>query len=193
MYPQITPPTVEVEINYPGANAETVEESIATAVETEVNGAENMIYFSSKSSSDGRYILQCTFEVGTNLDLANVDVNNRVNKAMSKLPPEAVAAGVSVKKKSPDMLMAISLYSPDGSYDDIFLSNYTSLNLVDPIARTRGVGSTMIVGQRDYSMRLWLRPDKLPKLGLTAGDIADSIREQNVLLPVGAVGQPPTG
>jgi len=191
LYPQITPPTVEVEINYPGANAETVEESIATAVETEVNGAENMIYFSSKSSSDGRYVLQCTFEVGTNLDLANVDINNRVNKATPKLPPEAVAAGISIKKKSPDMLLAISLYSPDQSYDDVFLSNYASLNLIDPIARTPGVGSTMIVGQRDYSMRLWLRPDKLTKLGLTASDVTQAIKEQNVLLPAGSVGQPP--
>ncbi len=191
LYPQITPPTVEVEVIYPGANAETVEQSIAAPIETEVNGAENMLYFTSKSSSDGRYVLMCTFEVGTNLDLANVDINNRVNKATSKLPPEAVAAGISIKKKSPDMLMAIALYSPDNSYDDTFLSNYASLNMVDPIARTKGVGSTMIVGQRDYSMRLWLRPDKLTKLGLTAGDIADSVREQNVLLPVGAVGQPP--
>ncbi len=191
LYPQITPPTVEVEVNYPGANAATVEESIATAIETEVNGAENMIYFSSKSSSDGRYVLQCTFEVGTDLDLANVDINNRVNKATPKLPPEATAAGISIKKKSPDMLLAISLYSPNGSYDDVFLSNYASLNLVDSIARTPGVGSTMIVGQRDYSMRLWLRPDKMTKLGLTAADVTQAIKEQNVLLPTGAVGQPP--
>ena len=191
LYPQITPPTVEVEVIYPGANAEVVEESIATAIEAEVNGAENMIYFSSKSSSDGRYVLSCSFEVGTDLDLANVDINNRVNKATPKLPPEAVAAGISIKKKSPDMLLAISVYSDDGTYDDVYLSNYTSLNLVDPIARTKGVGSTMIVGQRDYSMRLWLRPDKMTKLGLTAADVTDAIREQNVLLPTGAVGQPP--
>jgi hydrophobe/amphiphile efflux-1 (HAE1) family protein len=191
LYPQITPPMVEVEVTYPGANAGVVEESIATAIEAEVNGAENMIYFSSKSSSDGRYVLQCTFEVGTDLDLANVDINNRVNKATPKLPPEAVAAGISIKKKSPDMLLAISIFSEGDAYDDVFLSNYTSLNLVDPIARTKGVGSTMIVGQRDYSMRLWLRPDKLTKLGLTAADVTQAIKEQNVLLPTGSVGQPP--
>jgi hydrophobe/amphiphile efflux-1 (HAE1) family protein len=191
LYPQITPPTVEVEITYPGANAETVEESIATAVETEVNGAENMIYFSSKSASDGRYVLSCTFEVGTDLDLANVDINNRVNKATPKLPPEAIDAGISIEKKSPDMLLAISLYSPDQSYDEVFLSNYASLNLIDPIARVPGVGSTAIIGQRDYSMRLWLRPDKLTKLGLTAADVTMAIKEQNVLLPTGSVGQPP--
>jgi HAE1 family hydrophobic/amphiphilic exporter-1/multidrug efflux pump len=190
-YPQISPPTVEVEINYPGANAQTVEESIATNVEAEVNGAENMIYMSSKSSSDGRYVLTCTFKVGTNLDLANVDINNRVNKASAKLPPEAIAYGISVKKKSPDMLLAISVYSPDSTFDDTFLSNYTSINLVDPIARTSGVGSTMIVGQRDYAMRFWVRPDKLAKLGLTGSDLSDVIGEQNLVAPAGQVGQPP--
>ena len=190
-YPQISPPTVEVEINYPGANAETVEQSIATNVEAEVNGAENMIYMSSKSSSDGRYVLTCTFKVGANLDLANVDINNRVNKATAKLPKEAVSAGISVKKKSPDILLAISVYSPDSTFDETFLSNFTSINLVDPIARTPGVGSTMIVGQRDYAMRFWVRPDKLAKLGLTGTDLANVINEQNLVAPAGQVGQPP--
>jgi HAE1 family hydrophobic/amphiphilic exporter-1/multidrug efflux pump len=191
LYPQISPPTIEVEINYPGANAEAVEQAIAAPVETEVNGAEDMIYFTSKSSSDGRYLLTCSFEVGKDLDLANVDINNRVNKAMPSLPPEAVAAGITVEKKSPDFVLVISIYSPDGTYDETFISNYTSLNLVDPITRTPGVGSTSLIGQRDYAMRLWVRPDKLTKLGLTAGDVASAIREQNVLLPTGAVGQPP--
>jgi hydrophobe/amphiphile efflux-1 (HAE1) family protein len=190
-YPQISPPTVEVEINYPGANAETVEQSIATNVEAEVNGAENMIYMSSKSSSDGRYVLTCTFKVGANLDLANVDINNRVNKATAKLPQEAIAYGISVKKKSPDILLAISIYAPDSTYDETFLSNYTSINLVDPIARIPGVGSTMIVGQRDYAMRFWVRPDKLAKLGLTGSDLASVIGEQNIVAPAGQVGQPP--
>jgi multidrug efflux pump len=190
-YPPISPPTVEVEINYPGANAETVEQSIATNVEAEVNGAENMIYMSSKSSSDGRYVLTCTFKVGANLDLANVDINNRVNKATAKLPQEAIAYGISVKKKSPDILLAISIYSANKTYDDTFLSNYTSINLVDPIARIPGVGSTMIVGQRDYAMRFWLRPDKLAKLGLTGNDLAGVISEQNLVAPAGQVGQPP--
>jgi len=190
-YPQIAPPTVEVEINYPGANAETVEQSIATVVEAEVNGAERMIYMSSKSSSDGRYVLTCTFEVGMNLDMANVDINNRVSKANAKLPPEAVAAGISIKKKSPDMLLAISVYAEGGAYDDVFLSNYASINLIDAIARTKGVGSTMLVGQRDYSMRFWVRPDRLSRLGLTGNDLASVIKEQNVVAPAGQVGQPP--
>jgi HAE1 family hydrophobic/amphiphilic exporter-1/multidrug efflux pump len=190
-YPQISPPTVEVEINYPGANAQTVEESVATNVEAEVNGAENMIYMSSKSSSDGRYVLTCTFKVGANLDLANVDINNRVNKAQAKLPQEAINYGISVKKKSPDILLAISVYSPDRTYDDTFLSNFTSINLVDPIARTPGVGSTMIVGQRDYAMRFWVRPDKLAKLGLTGSDLSNVVGEQNLVAPAGQVGQAP--
>jgi len=190
-YPQIAPPTVEVEINYPGANAETVEQSIATNVEQEVNGAENMIYMSSKSTGDGRYVLTCTFQIGTNLDLANVDINNRVNKATPKLPPEAVAAGISVKKKSPDMLLVISVFSPKKLYDDVFLSNYASINIVDSVARTAGVGSTMLVGQRDYSMRFWVRPDMLTNLGLTGGDVAQVVKEQNLVAPVGQVGQPP--
>jgi HAE1 family hydrophobic/amphiphilic exporter-1/multidrug efflux pump len=182
---------VEVEINYPGANAETVEQSIATNVEAEVNGAENMIYMSSKSSSDGRYVLTCTFKVGTNLDLANVDINNRVNKAQAKLPKEAISAGISIKKKSPDMLLVISFYSPTSAFDETFLSNYTSINIVDAVARTPGVGSTMIVGQRDYAMRFWVRPDKLSKLGLTGGDLANVIQEQNLVAAAGQVGQPP--
>ncbi len=190
-YPQISPPTVEVEINYPGANAETVEQSIATNVEAEVNGAENMIYMSSKSSSDGRYVLTCTFKVGANLDLANVDINNRVNKASAKLPQDAINYGISIKKKSPDMLLAISVYSPDSTFDTTFISNFTSINLVDPIARVPGVGSTNLVGQRDYAMRFWVRPDKLAKLGLTGSDLANVINEQNLVAPAGQVGQPP--
>ena len=147
---------------------------------------------SSKSSSDGRYVLQVVFEGGTNIDLANVDVNNRVQQAMPKLPSDAVNAGVSVTKQSPDMLMVISVYSPNNSYDDVFISNYATINLVDAIARTPGVGSTMIVGQRDYAMRFWLRPDRLSQLGLTATDISNAIQEQNVLTPAGSVGQPPS-
>ncbi len=190
-FPQISPPTVSVEITYPGANADTVAEAVASIVEQEINGAEGMLYFSSRSSSDGRYTLNCTFEVGTDLDIATVDVNNRVNKASSRLPTEAIEQGIKVTKKSPDMLMAISLFSSGGAYDDIFVSNYATTQIVDPIARTDGVGSTSIVGQRDYSMRLWLRPDQLPGLGLTATDLARAVKEQSTLVPTGAVGQPP--
>ena len=190
-YPQITPPMIQVEVSYPGANAATVEQSIAAAIEQEVNGAEHMLYMSSKCSNDGRYVLQVTFEVGTNIDLANVDINNRVQKAQPRLPEDAINSGISVTKQSPDMLMIIALSSPDQSHDDIYLSNFATINLVDAIARTPGVGSTMIVGQRDYSMRTWVRPDRLAELNLTASDLIGAIQEQNVLTPAGSVGQPP--
>ena len=190
-FPPISPPTVEVSITYPGANAATVAEAVGMVVEQEVNGAEGMLYFSSRSSSDGRYSLTCTFEVGTNLDLATVDINNRVNKASSRLPAEAVKQGLSVNKKSPDMLLAVSFSSPDGVYDSLFVSNYVTTQVSDAVARVEGVGSTQIVGQRDYSMRLWVRPDQLASLGLTASDLAMVVREQSTLVPTGSVGQPP--
>ena len=190
-YPQISPPTVVVEATYPGANSKSVEESVAIPIEQQVNGTENMLYMSSKSMSDGRYMLTCTFEVGTDLDIATVQVQNRVSQAQSRLPAEVVSFGITTKKQSPDMLMVISIYSPDDSYDALYLSNYTSINVLDTLTRVPGVGSTMLVGQRDYSMRLWLRPDKLAKLGLTASDIAGAIREQNVQAPAGQIGAPP--
>ncbi len=190
-YPQITPPTVQVETIYVGANAQVVEQSVAIPIEQEVNGAENMLYMSSKSTNDGRYVLTCTFSVGTDLNLAAVDVQNRVKKAEGKLPSEVLAYGVQVKKQSPDMIGALTIYSPDGSYDELFLSNYATINIVDRLSRVPGVGSTMIIGQRDYAMRMWLRPDKLAKLGLTASDVAGAIRDQNVQAPAGQIGQPP--
>ncbi|MCL5036881.1 MAG: multidrug efflux RND transporter permease subunit [Chloroflexi bacterium] len=191
LFPDITPPTIQVQANYPGADAETVEQSIAIPLEEQINGTENMIYMSSTSTSDGRYNLTCTFAVGTDPDMDNVNVNNNVNKAMAKLPSDVVDQGVVVTKQSPNILMVVSVYSPDKTYDEVFLSNYASINLVDRISSTEGVGNTMIVGQRDYSMRLWVNPNKLTQLGLTAGDIANVVQEQNILAPAGSVGQPP--
>lgn len=190
-YPQISPPTVTVETFYVGASARVVEENVAVPIEQEVNGAENMIYMSSTSTSDGRYYLTCTFQVGTNLDIAQVDVQNRVGRANKSLPSEVVGYGITVKKASPDMLMVLSLFSPNNAYDDLFLSNYARLNLYDPIARIYGVGSINIVGEREYALRTWVRPDKLAKLGLTAGDIVQAVKDQNVQAPAGQVGQPP--
>jgi hydrophobe/amphiphile efflux-1 (HAE1) family protein len=190
-FPDISPPAVKVNIQYPGADAETIAQSIAIPVEMQVNGAEQMIYMSSTSTSDGQYNLTCTFDVGKDVDMANVDVNNRVNKAMAQLPNEATKQGVSITKQSPNMLMVISVFSPDNTYDDTFLSNYASIQLVDAINRTKGVGNTTIVGQRDYSMRLWLDPEKLAKLGVSANDVANVVNEQNVLAPSGSIGQPP--
>lgn len=190
-FPDITPPTIQVQVNYPGANAQTVEQSIAIPLEQQINGADHMIYMSSTSTSDGRYNLTCSFDVGTDPDMANVDVNNRVNKAMAKLPSVAINQGVMITKQSPNMLMVVSVYSPDNSYDEVFLSNYASIQMVDAITRTDGVGNTMIVGQRDYSMRFWVNPEKLSKLGVSSQDILRVIQEQNVLAPAGSVGQPP--
>jgi len=191
LYPQISPPVVRAETAYTGASAEVVEETVAVNIESQINGAEGMLYMSSKSSADGRYVLDITFALGRDADLAMVDVQNRLQQATAKLPQEVVNFGITVKKQSPDKLMVISLYSPDQSYDAVFLSNYASINLVDPITRVPGVGNLTIVGQRDYAMRLWLRPDKLAKLGLTAEDITNVIKEQNVQAPAGQIGQPP--
>jgi HAE1 family hydrophobic/amphiphilic exporter-1/multidrug efflux pump len=191
LYPKITPPVVRVETVYTGASAPVVAESVAIPIEQEVNGAEGMLYMSSKSSSDGRYVLDVTFALGRDQDLAMVDVQNRLKKADAKLPNEVKTYGITITKQSPDMLMVIALSSPDQTYDSIFVSNYASINLVDPLKRVPGIGNLTIVGQRDYAMRMWLRPDKLAKLGLTATDITDVIREQNVQAPAGQVGQPP--
>lgn len=191
-FPDITPPCIQVNVNYPGADAATVAQSIAIPIEQQVNGADNMIYMSSTSTSDGNYNLTCTFSVGTDIDMANVDVNNRVNKAQSNLPQDALNQGITITKQSPNMLMVISVYSPDKTYDEVFLSNYASIQMVDAITRTKGVGNTKIIGQRDYSMRVWLDPEKIAKLNLSAADISQVINEQNILAPAGSVGQPPT-
>lgn len=190
-FPPISPPTVTVETVFVGASARVVEENVAVPIEQEVNGAENMLYMSSTSTSDGRYFLTCTFAVGTDLDIAQVDVQNRVSRADRSLPQEVKNFGIQVRKASPDMLIVVSLFSPDNRYDDLFLSNYARLNLFDPIARIYGVGNIVIVGEREYAMRLWVRPDRLARLGLEARDLARAVRDQNVQAPAGQVGQPP--
>jgi hydrophobe/amphiphile efflux-1 (HAE1) family protein len=189
-YPELTPPQVQVKATYPGANAQVVEETVASVVEAEVNGVESMIYMSSKSANDGSYTLTVTFEVGTDGDIAQVNVQNRVSLATPKLPEEV--SRLTVKKQSTSMLMVLSIYSPNGSYDDIFLSNYTSINIRDTLARVPGVASADILGARDYSMRIWLQPDRLTSLGLTATDVISAIRDQNVQVSAGSIGQAPS-
>ena len=190
-YPQISPPTVTVNAVYPGANATVVEQAVAIPLEQQVNGATGMMYMSSTSTNDGRYSLTCTFEVGTNLDLAAVDVQNRVKGAEGGLPAEVLTAGITVQKQTSDMVAVVSIYSPTHSYDEVYLSNYTTINLVDQLSRVPGVGGTSVAGQRDYAMRVWVNPDRLANLGLTATDLRAAIREQNVQAPAGAIGQPP--
>jgi hydrophobe/amphiphile efflux-1 (HAE1) family protein len=191
-YPSMTPPTVQVTAAYPGANAQVVEETVTTPLEQEINGAEDMLYMSSGSTSDGQCTVKVTFKVGKNIDDAAVDVQNRVARAQPKLPADVVKNGITVRKQSPDMLLVLALSSPDGTYDDLFLNNYAFLNLQSELARVTGVGSVTIFTQKDYSMRVWLQPDKLAKLGLTAGDITASLQEQNVQAAAGQIGAPPS-
>ncbi len=190
-YPQITPPTVEVSATYPGANATVVAETVAAPIEQEVNGVENMIYMSSTSASDGNYALTVTFEVGTDLDLAQILVQNRVKLAEPNLPEEVKREGVNTKKKSTNIILFIALTSPGGRYDELFLSNYATLYIKDVLARIPGVGEVKIFPESDYSMRIWLDPQQLKSRGITTEEVLDAIREQNVQVAAGQIGQPP--
>jgi HAE1 family hydrophobic/amphiphilic exporter-1 len=191
-YPFLAPPTIRVTANYPGASAVAVEQSVATPIEQEVNGVDRMIYMKSSNTSDGRMLLDVNFEVGVDQDTANVLTQNRVSAAQARLPQEVVAQGVTVKKQSPSILMVISLSSPGGSYDANFLINYASINLRDQILRIPGIAQVDLFGGTDYGLRIWLRPDKLAKLGLTPSDVISAVKEQNLQAPAGRVGQAPT-
>ena len=190
-FPQITPPVVRVTATYPGANAQVVEETVAQPIEAEVNGVEGMIYMSSKSANDGTYVLNVTFEVGVDGDIAQVNVQNRVTQATPKLPEEVKRQGVNVKKQSTSMLLVVNLYSPNNTYDGIFLSNYASINIRDVLVRIPGVSDVEILGAQDYSMRVWLQPDRMASLGISATDVYDAVREQNVQVAAGKIGQSP--
>ena len=190
-YPQIVPPQVLVSTAFPGANALVVAQSIAAPIEQQVNGSKNMIYMDSKSANDGTYTLTVTFDVGTSQDLAAVDVQNRVAVAQSVLPADVIRQGIQIRKQSTDFLSVIALTSPDQRYDSTFLSNYALLNIQDAMARIPGVGFVRLFGARDYSMRIWLDPDKMARLGVTAGDVQRVVQEQNVVAPAGRVGVEP--
>jgi multidrug efflux pump len=195
-YPDVAPPTVQVTATYPGANARTTADNVATPIEQEVNGVERMLYMSSKCTNDGQMNLDVTFELGTNLDTAQVLVQNRVAVAQAKLPEEVKRIGVTTKKKSPSILMCVNLISdkrPDGSfyYDQLYLSNFATLSVKDDLARIKGVGDVAFLGPRDYSMRVWLDPDKLAARDLTASDVINAVREQNRQVAAGRLGQPP--
>src|SRR5271170_444266 len=190
-YPQIVPPQVLVSATFPGANADVVTNSIAAPLEQQINGASNMIYMDSKSANDGTYNLTVTFDVGTNPDIAAVDVQNRVAIAETSLPQDVIRQGVQIRKQSTDFLEVYALTSPKRTYDNVFLSNYALLNIQDALARINGVGFVRIFGARDYSMRIWLDPDRMANLGITAGDVTAAVQEQNVVVPAGRVGLPP--
>ena len=190
-YPDIAPPTVQVSCAYPGANASVVADTVASPIEQQVTGVENMLYMSSQCTNDGQYSLTVTFDVGVNLDMAQVLVQNRVNLALPSLPDVVKQTGVSVKKRSPSILLVVNLFSPDNSYDQLKLSNYATINLRDELAQLSGVGDISMFGQQDYSMRVWLDPEKIAARGLTAGDVVNSLREQNVQVAAGSLGRPP--
>lgn len=190
-YPEISPPTVQVSATYPGANAKVLAETVAIPIEEQVNGVEGMLYMSSTCSNNGAYSLTVTFEIGTDLDMAAVLVQNRVNIAEPSLPQEVKALGVTTKKQSTNMLLIASLTSPDNTYDSLYISNYITLRIKDELARIDGVGEVHIFGARDYSMRIWLDPHKLKARGLTTTDVIDAIEEQNVQVAAGQIGQPP--
>lgn len=191
-YPEITPPTVSVSAAYPGASADVVAETVAAPIEQQVNGVERMLYMTSQSNADGSYSLDVTFELGTNLDTAQVLTQNRVQQATASLPDVVKATGVTVKKKSPSIMLVVNLFSPDGRYDQLYLSNYATIQIRDELARITGVGDVSFLGQRDYSMRVWLDPEKLASRNLTASDVINAVREQNVQVAAGKLGQPPT-
>ncbi len=190
-YPEVAPPVVQVTATYPGANAVTVAETVATPIELEVNGVEGMLYMASKCTNDGQMMLDVTFELGTNLDMAQVLVQNRVSVAQAKLPEEVKKIGVTTKKKSPSILLCVNLVSPDQRYNQLYLSNFAALNVKDDLARIKGVGDVGFLGPRDYSMRVWLDPDKLAAKDMTASDVLRAIGEQNVQVAAGRLGQPP--
>jgi hydrophobe/amphiphile efflux-1 (HAE1) family protein len=190
-YPEVIPPTVIVSATYPGADARTLAETVSTPLEQEINGVEDMLYLSSSSTSDGRVQITVTFRLGTNLDQAQVLVQNRVNATVSRLPEEVRRLGVIVNKRSPDLTLAAQFYSPDGSREVDYLSNYVTLQIQNEIARIPGVAEASTLGGLDYSMRLWLDPEKIAALNLTAGDVLRAVREQNVQVAAGALGQPP--
>lgn len=190
-YPEVTPPTVIVTATYPGANPKTIAETVASPLEQSVNGIENMLFMSSQSTANGVMILTVTFKIGTDLDLAQVQVQNRVSQVLPKLPEEVRRFGVTTVKSSPNMTLVVHLLSPNDRYDEIYLRNYASLNVKDELARLAGVGQVQVFGGGEYAMRVWIDPDKASARGLTAGDVVNAIREQNIQVAAGTIGQQP--
>ncbi|MBK7462276.1 MAG: multidrug efflux RND transporter permease subunit [Betaproteobacteria bacterium] len=190
-YPQIAPPTVLITATYPGASAETLAKTVAAPIEEQLNGVENLLYFTSSAAANGVLTITATFDVGTNVDTASVNVNNRVKTAEARLPEEVRRNGVIVQKRSNDILQVVALESDKGRYNTLFLSNYASLNIADELKRIKGVGDVTIFGAQDYSMRVWLKPDRMAQLGLTTSDVALAIRAQNAQNAAGKIGQEP--
>jgi multidrug efflux pump len=190
-YPEIAPPTITITGQYPGASAEVVASTVVAPIEQQINGVENMIYMGSNSTSDGSFTISVTFDIGTNLDIAQVQVQNRVSVAQPRLPADVRNIGVTVNKSSPDIMMVVHLYSPDKTRDTLFMSNYATIEITDALSRIDGVGSIIVFGSRDYAMRVWLDPDRLQSVGLTASDVVLAMQGQNVQVASGVLSQPP--
>ena len=190
-YPNIVPPTVQVTTTYPGASADTVVNNVALPIELQVNGVDRMIYMQSTSTDSGTYTLTVTFEIGTDLDFAQVLVQNRVSAALAALPQPVQAQGVTVQKRSTSILEIVALTSPDERYDNLFMSNYATINLVNELARVPGVGNVTVLGAGQYSMRIWMDPQKLYAYGLTPADVIQVVQSQSQSVTAGQVGTPP--
>src|SRR5450631_3793485 len=190
-YPEIAPPVINVSGQYPGASADVVASTVVAPIEEQINGVENMLYMSSNSTADGRFSIAITFDIGTNLDIAQVQVQNRVAIAQPRLPADVRNIGVTVNKASPDLMMVVHLYSPDQSRDSLFISNYATLEIKDALTRVDGVGSITVFGVRDFAMRVWLDPNRLQSVGMTASDVVTALQGQNVQVASGVLNQPP--
>src|SRR5690349_9046571 len=190
-YPEVVPPSVVVRATYPGANPKVIAETVAAPLEQAIVGVEDMMYMSSQAAMDGSLVLTVTFKIGADIDRAQVQVQNRVSQALPRLPQEVRDLGVTTIKSSPNLMMAINLISPDGRYDTLYLRNYATLNIRDVLSRLPGMGEVRIFGAGDYSMRVWLDPEKLAVRNLTTADVVNAIREQNVQVAAGQIGAPP--
>jgi hydrophobe/amphiphile efflux-1 (HAE1) family protein len=190
-YPEIAPPIINVQGRYPGASADVLASTVVAPIEEQINGVENMLYMSSNSTADGAFTIAVTFDIGTNLDIAQVQVQNRVAIATPRLPPEVRQTGVTVQKASPDLMMVVHLWSPDKSRDQLYISNYATLEIKDTLVRVDGIGSITVFGSREYAMRIWLDPERLQSLGLTANDVVVALQGQNLQVASGTLNQPP--
>ena len=191
-YPEVVPPSVIVSAQFPGANPKVIAETVAMPLEEQISGVENMLYMSSEAASDGTLTLTVTFKLGTDANLAQQLVQDRVNQATPRLPDVTRQLGVTTVKSSPDLTMVVHLMSPNGRYDMLYLRNYALLNVKDQLAKIQGVGSVQLYGSGDYAMRIWLNPDKVAERGLTADQIVAAIRRQNVQVAAGVIGGPPS-
>ena len=190
-YPQVTPPTVQVTASYPGANPQVIADTVASPLEQAVNGVEGMMYMQSQMSTDGRMVLTISFEQHIDPDVAQIQVQNRVSRALPRLPSEVQRIGVVTDKTAPDILMVVHMLSPGDRYDPLYVSNYAMLNVRDELARLPGIANVIIGGEGEYAMRVWLDPEKVASRGMTASDVVAAIREQNVQVAAGSIGQQP--